>query len=349
MKKTIDIDGCTIGHGQSPYIIAELSGNHNGDIARAKKLMKVAKESGASAVKLQTYTADSLTFDGFTIEGGETWKGLDLYKLYQEASTPYEWFPELFAYAKELEITVFSSPFDVAAVELLEGLDTPAYKIASNELSDWPLVEAVVKTGKPIIISTGTSTKEEVEQTINFVKECGGEQLVILHCVSAYPAPAKDTYLGTMIDIRESFDVLSGLSDHTLGTATAVAAVSLGACMIEKHITLDRKDGGPDSSFSLEPDELKALCTDTRLAWESIEGIKYGGETDLKAKGIFTRQYWTIEDVKTGDELSLKNIKSIRAPSDAGGVSPMCYKDVIGATATADIEKHQPVKQDAIG
>ncbi len=351
MKKVIEIDGTKIGEGQAPYVIAELSGNHNGNIDRACYLIKVAKDSGASAVKLQTYTADSLTInssrDEFTITEG-TWAGRNLYELYREAHTPYSWFPRLFEYAKEIGITIFSSPFDLDAVELLEGLETPAYKIASNEMTDWPLVEAVVKTGKPVIISTGTSTKKDVEETINFIKEAKGEELVVLHCVSAYPAAPADTHLHTMHDMAKSFDVLYGLSDHSLGTATSVAAVSLGACVIEKHITLDRNDGGPDSSFSLEPKELKTLCEDVRAAWESLGGIKYGGDTDLKKKGIFTRQYWTVEDIERGDELTQNNIRSIRAPADAGGISTKEYKKILGKKAKMKIEKHQPLTKHAV-
>ena len=351
MKQEVIIDGRKIGNAFPPYIIAELSGNHNGDIERAKKLIKVAKDSGVSAVKLQTYTADSLTIDSdreeFTLKEG-TWEGRNLYELYQEAHTPWDWFPELFAYAKELNITIFSSPFDKAAVDLLEDLNAPAYKIASNELTDWPLVEAVVKTGKPVIMSTGASVKQEVSETVEFIKKLGGNQLIILHCVSAYPAPAEDTHLGTMIDIKNSFDTLYGLSDHTLGTATSVAAVALGACMIEKHYTLDRNDGGPDSSFSLEPHELKALCHDTKWAWESLGGVKYGGETNLKKKGIFTRQFWSIEDIEIGDEISFKNIKSIRAPADADGIRTKEYQNVIGKKAKSFISKYSPITRAAI-
>ena len=346
MKKTITINGQNIGQGHAPYIIAELSGNHNGDIDRAKKLIAIAKESGADAVKLQTYTADSLTINSdqeeFTLQSG-TWKGRKLYELYQEAHTPWDWFPELFTYAQTIGITIFSSPFDIAAVELLESLNTPAYKIASNELTDWPLVEAVVKTGKPLIMSTGTATKQDVADTVDFIKSLGGDPPIILHCVSAYPAPAKDTHLGTMLDIGNSFDTLYGLSDHTLGTATSVAAVALGACVIEKHYTLDRNDGGPDSSFSLEPNELKTLCHDTKWAWESLGDIKYGGETDLSAKSIYTRQFWSIKDIQKGDILSFDNIKSIRAPANIKALSTKEYKNVIGQQAATNIAKHSPI------
>ncbi len=352
MNQTISIDGTKIGNEHPPYIIAELSGNHNGDIERAKTLIQVAKDAGASAVKLQTYTADSLTInskqDAFILKEG-TWAGRNLYELYQEAHTPWDWFPELFECAKKLEITIFSSPFDKAALDLLEGLNAPAYKIASNELTDWPLVEAVVKTGKPLIVSTGAASKQDVAETIEFIKSLGGgDRLIVLHCVSAYPAPASDTHLKTMIDMKDSFNILFGLSDHTLGTATSVAAVALGACVIEKHYTFDRNDGGPDSSFSLEPQELKALCHDTKWAWESLGSIQYGGDTNLKKKGIFTRQFWTIEDIAKGDELSALNVKSIRAPADSGGVSTKHYKEILGKIVKHDIAKHSPVTLELI-
>ena len=351
MKQEIEINRRKIGPGHRPYIIAEISGNHNGDIGRAKKLIKAAKESGACAVKLQTYTAESLTINSdseeFILKEG-TWKGRKLYDLYEEAQTPWDWFPELFAYAKELNITIFSSPFDKYAVDFLEELDAPAYKIASNELTDWPLVEAAVKTGKPIILSTGAASKQDVLETIDFIKEIGGEQLAVLHCVSAYPALPEDSNLATMMDIRDSFNVICGLSDHTLGTATSVAAVAMGACLIEKHYTLDRHDGGPDSSFSLEPSELKKLCHDAKWAWDSMYGIKYGNETNLKKKGIFTRQFWSTKYINIGEEITQENVKSIRAPADAGGILTKNYRDFYGKKAKVLILKHSPIKTEYI-
>ncbi len=352
MNNVIQIGGRKIGHGQPPYIIAELSGNHNGDIERAKMLIKYAKDAGASAVKLQTYTPDSLTIDSthdaFTIKEG-TWAGRNLYDLYREASTPYEWFPKLFNFAHELGITIFSSPFDLEGVAFLQTLNPPAYKIASNEMTDWPLLEAVIKTGKPIIISTGTSTKQDVAETLAFMKQQGADKIIVLHCVSAYPAAAQDTHLNTMIDISKSFNVLYGLSDHTLGIATSIAAVALGACVIEKHITLDRADGGPDSSFSLEPPELKALCLESRLAWESLGGVKYGGDSDLKKKGIFTRQFWSIKDIKKGEVLSYDNIRSIRAPADSGALRTKEYENILGQKVNIDIPVHHPITAESIG
>ncbi|WP_085909925.1 pseudaminic acid synthase [Kiloniella majae] len=351
MKKNIAIEGVEIGEGCAPYIIAEMSGNHNGDINRAKRLIDEASKAGASAVKLQTYTADSLTIDSnrpeFVLKSG-TWKGQNLYHLYQQAHTPLEWFPELFAHAREQNLTIFSSPFDAPGVKLLEELNTPAYKIASNELTDWPLVERVAKTGRPTIMSTGTSTRDEVERTLAFVKEMGLSDLVVLHCVSAYPAPARDANLRTILDISDTFDVLSGFSDHTLGTAASVAAVALGACVIEKHFTLDRNDGGPDSSFSLEPVELKQLCDDCRWAWESLGDIQYGGDTQLTAKSIFKRQFWTTSNIRKGEIFTNSNIRSIRGPSDSGAISTMEYREVLGKISLADIPKHSPLKPEHV-
>ena len=335
-----------IGKEYPPYVIAELSGNHNGDINRAKRLIQIAKDAGASAVKLQTYTADSLTIpcesDQFKIKTG-IWVGRTLYDLYREAHTPWDWFEELFAFADAIGIQIFSSPFDIEAVKLLEELNAPAYKIASNELVDWPLVEAVVLTGKPVIMSTGVASKQDIEDTLNFIKEIGGESIVLLHCVSAYPASAKDSNLETIKDLENSFNTLVGLSDHTLGTATSVAAVAMGACMIEKHYTLDRNDGGPDASFSLEPNELAVLCEDTLSAWESARGIKYANETNLETKNIFTRQFWSVENINEGAKLTTKNIKSIRAPIGSGGISTRNFRDVYGKNVIKKIGKYQPI------
>jgi N-acetylneuraminate synthase len=359
----IEIDGRKVGAGCPPYVIAELSGNHNGDIERAKELIKVAQDSGADAVKLQTYTADSLVLNSdrpeFLLNAPKsTWNGRRLYELYEEAHTPREWHQELFDYARDIGISIFSAPFDIEAVNFLEDFNAPAYKVASNEIHDWPLLEKVVSTGKPLIISTGVATKEDVKNTLEFVRSKGAKEVIVLHCVSAYPAPLKDMHLNTMIDMRENFGALVGLSDHSLGVEADIAAISNGAHVIEKHITLDRNDGGPDSSFSLEPDELKKLCKVVKETFENPESatyesaimgeVKYGGETDLKAKGIYTRQFWTIENIEQGDILSNDNIKSIRGPSDSGAVSTMAYQSVMGARAKHPIAKHEPLMADDV-
>lgn len=347
--KFIKILGQKIGMGYKPYIIAEISGNHNGNIDIARKLIRVAKEAGADAVKLQAYSADSLTIKtenpDFTLKSG-TWAGQNIYDLYVKAATPIGWIPKLIDYGNEIDITVFSSVFDPLDVKKLADSGMPAFKIASNELTDWPLLEAVIKTQLPIILSTGTATKLDLTQTIHFIRELGAiDRLVILHCVSAYPALIKDTNLNTMQDIAESQNVITGLSDHSLGTTTAIAATALGAAAIEKHITLDRNDGGPDSSFSLEPQELLQLCNEVRSAWESLGGIKYGGESDLTKKGIFTRQLWTIQDISQGEEFTWKNIRSMRAPSHSGGISPIYYKKIIGQKSEQNMKKYTPIKK----
>ncbi len=352
MTNSFVIDGREISPSHPPYIIAELSGNHNGSLERAIALMEAAAKTGVDAVKLQTYTADSLTIDTnrdeFTLKTG-TWAGRNLYQLYQEAHTPWDWFPALFKKGKELGVTVFSSPFDIAAVDFLEKLGAPAYKIASNEFIDWPLVERAAKTGKPIIMSTGTATREQVEQTLKFTRASGAKSISILHCVSEYPAPPEKANIMTVEDIAKSFpDVVPGFSDHTMGNAAAIVAIARGACIIEKHFTLDRKDGGVDSTFSSEPAEMTKLCEDALWAWKSLGGVQYGGETNLKEKSIFTRQLWTIKDIKAGEVISWDNIKSIRAPSDSGGMSSMQFTDAIGRKAANDIAKHEPLLKSSV-
>ena len=277
-NRQIEIDGRNIGPEHPPYIIAELSANHNGDINRAIEIMKMAKRSGADAIKIQTYTQDTLTIDcdkeDFKIKGG-LWDGRTLYDLYSEAHMPWEWHKPLFDKAKELGITIFSSPFDYTAVDLLEELGAPAYKIASFEAIDIPLIEYVAKTGKPMIISTGMANKEEIGDAINAAQGAGCNNLVILHCVSGYPAPVEDYNLKTIPDMANRFNVLTGLSDHTIDNSTAITSVALGACLIEKHVTLDRDGGGPDDSFSLEELELSQLCRDSELAWLALGDINY--------------------------------------------------------------------------
>jgi N-acetylneuraminate synthase len=358
MSRDFAIRGRKIGPDQPPFIIAELSGNHNGDMRRALELIEMAAEKGADAVKLQTYTADSLVLNSnrpeFTINAPDNkWNGRRLYDLYEEAHTPWEWHARLFERARELGMTMFSAPFDKAAVALLESLDTPAYKLASNEIHDWPLIEDVAKTGKPIIVSTGVATRDDVANTLDFMRSCGARDIVVLHCVSAYPAPLDATNIRTMEDIARRFGVIPGLSDHSLGVDAAVAAVVRGACVIEKHITLDRADGGPDSSFSLEPDELEDLCRTARAAWKNPERfcipeeilgtVQYGGTTDLKRKGIYTRQFWSTCEIAAGQTLNEGNIKSVRGPSDSGALSTMRYRDVYGRTVRRDIARHEPI------
>ena len=346
MKSFITINNRKIGTDHPPYIIAELSANHNGDINRAYKIMEAAKEAGADAIKLQTYTHETITMDcdseEFQIQGG-LWDGQSLYQLYQKAHMPWEWHKPLFAKAKELDITIFSSPFDFTAVDLLETLDAPAYKIASFELIDLPLIARVAKTGKPMIMSTGMANQEEIQEAVNCARENGCEDLIVLHCVSGYPAPAEQYNLRTIADISERYQVLSGLSDHTIDNATAVASVVLGACLIEKHVTLDRTSGGPDDSFSLEPQELTQLCKDSKTAWLALGNVNYERTEAEKGNVKFRRSLYVVKEIKQGEKLTAKNIKSIRP---GFGLPPKCYHSVLDKVAKRDIPSGTALKKD---
>jgi pseudaminic acid synthase len=339
MKPYITIDGRKIGPDYPPYIIAELSANHNGDINRAFKIMEEAKKAGADAIKLQTYTHETITMDcdsnDFQIHGG-LWDGQTLYELYKGAHMPWEWHIALFEKAKSLGITIFSSPFDFSAVDLLEGLSAPAYKIASFELVDLPLIARVAKTGKPMIMSTGMANETEIQEAVDTARSNGCDELLVLQCVSGYPAPADQYNLRTIPDIARRFNVLSGLSDHTIDNATAVASVALGACLIEKHVTLDRNGGGADDSFSLEPLELKQLCDDTRTAWASLGKVNYE-RTEAEMGNIkFRRSLYVVKNIKCGDILTESNIRSIRP---GFGIAPKYYFDILGKKAKQDIAK----------
>jgi len=348
MNNFITINGRKIGKDYSPYIIAELSANHNGDINRAFKIMEEAKAAGADAIKLQTYRADTITIDhdseDFQIHGG-LWDGQTLFNLYKGAQMPWEWHEPLFAKAKELGITIFSSPFDFTAVDLLEKLDAPAYKIASFEAIDLPLIKYVAKTGKPMIISTGMADEAEIQEAIDAAYEGGCRELVVLHCVSGYPAPAAEYNLATIPDMAQRFNVIPGLSDHTIDNTTAIAAVVLGASVIEKHVTLDRNGGGPDDSFSLEPAELHALCRDAKTAWEALGHVNYERKESEKGNAKFRRSLYVVKDIKKGELFTTENIKSIRP---GFGVAPKYYDHFVGKAATCDIKRGEPLKFDFI-
>lgn len=339
MNSFIEINGRKIGPNYKPYIIAELSANHNGDINKAFQIIEEAKKAGADAIKLQTYRADTITIDcdkeDFQIRDG-LWDGRTLYELYEWAHTPWEWHKPLFEKAKELDITIFSSPFDFTAVDLLEELDAPAYKIASFELVDLALIKRVAQTGKPMIMSTGMANQEEIQEAIDTARNNGCEELVVLHCVSGYPAPADQYNLKTIADISERFDVLSGLSDHTIDNATSVAAVVLGACLIEKHVTLDRNGGGADDSFSLEPHELAQLCKDSKTAWQAMGKVNYERTEAEQGNVKFRRSLYVVKDIKAGEEFTADNVRSIRP---GFGLAPKYYDDVIGKKASININR----------
>jgi N-acetylneuraminate synthase len=335
----IEIDGRKIGADYPPYIIAELSANHNGDINRAFKILEMAKECGADAIKIQTYTQDTLTIDcdkeDFKIKGG-LWNNRTLYDLYTEAHMPWEWHKPLFDKAASLGLTIFSSPFDNSAVDLLEELGTPAYKIASFEAIDIPLIEYVAKTGKPMIISTGMADEEEIKEAVDAAQNAGCDQLIILHCVSGYPAPANDYNLATIPDMREQFGVLTGLSDHTIDNTTAIASVALGACLIEKHVTLDREGRGPDDSFSLEKPELFQLCRDSKIAWQALGKVNYERKESEKGNLVFRRSLYVVKDIQVGEVFTPENLRSIRP---GFGMAPKFYSAVLGKKAKVNISR----------
>ncbi len=348
MNKYITIDNRKIGSDFSPYIIAEMSANHNGDISRAFEILEMAKRCGADAVKIQTYTQDTLTIDcdkpEFKVEGG-LWSGRTLYDLYTEAHMPWEWHKPLFEKAKQLGITIFSSPFDFTAVDLLEELGAPAYKIASFEAIDLPLIEYVAKTGKPMIISTGMANEDEIREAVETAKSAGCKDLIVLHCVSGYPAPASDYNLATIPDMAKRFDVLTGLSDHTIDNTTAITSVALGACLIEKHVTLDRNGGGPDDSFSLEEPDLKQLCDDSKIAWSAIGKVNYERKESEKGNLIFRRSLYVVKNIAKGERFTHENIRSIRP---GYGLAPKYISAVLGQTAAKDISRGTPLSNELI-
>jgi N-acetylneuraminate synthase len=329
-------------------VIAEMSGNHNGDIARAFAIMDAAKAAGADALKMQTYTADTITIDHdgdeFRIEGG-LWAGKTLYELYGEAHTPWAWHEPLFEHGRKIGLTVFSAPFDSTAVDLLESLDTPAYKIASFEAIDLPLITRVAQTGKPMIISTGMASEDEIAEAVATARDAGADNLALLHCVSGYPAPVADSNLRVIPDLAARFDILAGLSDHTPGTAVSVAAIALGARIIEKHVTLRRSDGGPDAAFSLEPEELADLCLATRAAYEALGTIDYSLKSSEKDNTIFRRSLYVVADIAAGERFTPKNIRSIRP---GYGLAPKHLPEILGQAASRDFARGTALSLDMV-
>ncbi|MDF3935456.1 pseudaminic acid synthase [Pseudomonas citronellolis] len=348
VNPSISITGRAIGLDHSPYVIAELSANHNGKLEIAMRIIEEARKAGADAVKLQTYTADTITLDStaeeFQIRGG-LWDGKTLYQLYREAHMPWEWHAPLFEHARKVGITIFSSPFDNTAVDLLEDLNAPAYKIASFEAVDLPLIRYVASTGKPMIISTGMADAEEIQEAVDAALGGGCRELAILHCVSGYPAPAEDYNLRTIVDMRERFGLVTGLSDHTLDNTTAIASVALGASIIEKHFTLDRSGGGPDDSFSLEPAELAQLCSGSRTAWQSLGQVDYGRKSSEQGNVRFRRSLYFVKDLQAGDVVTADAIRSVRP---GFGVAPKHLDEVLGRRLRRAVSATTPVSFDVL-
>ncbi|HVV79535.1 MAG TPA: pseudaminic acid synthase [Pseudolabrys sp.] len=343
MTWNAEIAGRPIGLGHPPYVIAELSGNHNGRLERALQLIDAAKGAGADAVKLQTYTADTITIDhdgpGFTIEGG-LWSGRRLHELYREAHTPWEWHPALFEHSRKIGIACFSSPFDATAVDLLEKLGAPAYKIASFEIVDLPLVRYAAKTGKPLIISTGMAAADEIAEAVGAAREAGAGGIVLLHCVSGYPTPADEANLARIQALAADHDCPIGLSDHTLCTDVAVAATALGAAVVEKHVTLARADGGPDAAFSLEPHELAALVQGVRTAHAALGRADYGRAASEQPNMVLRRSLYAVRDIAAGEVLTAESVRSIRP---GYGLAPKHLSKVLGRRARRAIARGTPM------
>lgn len=347
---TLNIGGQLIDRAHKPFIIAEMSGNHNASIERAMAIIKAAADAGAHAVKLQTYTPDSLTINHrgglFDINDADSlWAGRNLYELYQEAQTPYEWHERLFAYARELGVLIFSTPFDEEAVDLLENLGAPAHKIASFENNHYPLLKKVASTGKPVIMSTGASSLEDLAGAVDVLRSSGCKELTLLKCTSSYPATPENTNLRTIPHLRALFNCEVGLSDHTLGIGAAVASVALGATVIEKHFCLSRAEGGVDSAFSMEPHEMKALVEETERAWLALGDVQYGIQPAERRSLLFKRSLYVIKDIAAGEAYSAENIGVIR-PGD--GLHPKYFEQILGRTATRSVARGTPLNWEIV-
>lgn len=346
---SVNIEGKIIASGGKPFIVAELSGNHNQSIQRAKDLIDCAAEAGCDAVKLQTYTADTMTLnldsgDFYVSDNNNLWHGYTLHSLYDKAHTPWEWHAELFSYIRSKGLVPFSSPFDETAVDFLESLGCPAYKVASFEVTDIPLIKKIAITGKPIIMSLGMASLSEIEEAVVCARVNGCKELVLLKCTSTYPADPLYSNIVTIPHLAKMCNCLVGISDHTLGFGVSVAAVALGAVLIEKHITIDRNDGGVDSAFSMEPHEFKVLVEESNRAWKALGKINYGTSSDLenKSKG-YRRSIYISEDIHKGEYLSASNISVVRP---GNGLAPKHYDSVIGSVALRDMKKGHPLSWD---
>lgn len=347
MLEDINIGGRLVGPHHKPFIIAEMSGNHNQSLERALAIVDAAADAGADAIKLQTYTAETMTLPGaFTIEDQNSlWKGRELYDLYKEAFTPWEWHRPIFEKAKQRGILAFSSPFDETAVDFLEELGAPAYKIASFENTDHPLIRKVAATGKPVIISTGAATLSELDEAVQVLRSSGCQQFIMLKCTSTYPATPANTNLRTIPHMRELFGVQVGLSDHTMGVGAAVAAVALGATVIEKHFTLSRADGGVDSAFSLEPAELRALVDESERAWQALGHVQYGVQRAEEKSRLFKRSIYVARDIKAGEVFTKENIRVIRPGL---GLAPKHFDELLGKLASQDLKAGTPLNWDMV-
>ncbi len=345
MTASFRIGESEVGSGKPVYVIAELSANHRQEFERAARLIAAAKEAGADAVKLQTYTADTMTIRSdrkiFRIGGGTLWDGRTLYDLYAEAFTPWAWQPKLKKITEEAGMDLFSSPFDETAVDFLEGMGVPAYKVASFELVDLPLIRKMAGTGKPLIMSTGMATVEEIEEAMAAAREAGAREIALLKCTSEYPSPAEDMNLRAIPELARRFGVAVGLSDHSMGIAAPVAAVALGACIIEKHLTLARSEGGPDGAFSLEPEEFKNMVGAVRVAEKALGETRIGPGAKEVGSKVFRRSLFVVEDVKRGEKFTLGNVRSIRP---AHGLHTRHLEEVLGRCATRDIERGSPLE-----
>ncbi len=346
---TVTINGRKIGQKYPPYVIAELSANHNGVLQKALDTISEAKKCGADAIKLQTYSADTMTIDcdreEFYIRGG-LWDGYKLYDLYQEAQTPFDWHKAMFDHARKVGITCFSTPFDETAVDLLEDLNTPAYKVASFEATDLPLIKYIAATKKPLIMSTGMANIEEIEEMVTAAREAGCNDLILLHCISSYPAPIEQSNLLTIPDMRKRLGVQIGLSDHTISNTASVVSVALGATLIEKHFILDRSEKGPDSDFSIEPDELKALCNDTKEAWSALGDAGYERKPAEEANIKFRRSVYFVKDMEAGEIITKAHIRRIRP---GFGLPPKFEQQLIGKKVKGDIKIGTATNWDLIG
>jgi N-acetylneuraminate synthase len=344
----ITIANRKIGIDNPPYIIAELSANHNGSISRAKNSIRIAKECGVDAIKIQTYNADTMTIDcnnsDFIVDGG-LWHGYKLYDLYTEAHTPFEWHNELFKYARDIGVTLFSTPFDETAVDLLDKLDTPAYKIASFELTDLPLIKYVAKKKKPILMSTGMASEVEISDAIETARMNGCNSLLLFHCISSYPAPIEEANLKQILNLQKTFNIPVGLSDHTLGCTAAIASVALGACAVEKHFTINRNEKGPDSNFSIEPNELKDLVTATNCTWQALGKGDFTRPEIESSSLIFRRSIYFVSNINAGEKIKEADIRRIRP---GFGLPPKYFDSLIGKTVSKNVKRGEPVTIDSI-